>query len=117
MKVLTWIPEISTEHKTCIQVVVRNHPRRKVYVRLCPYTIEHPTPAQERVRRTMALSSIKLYNEAGPEGASRETYTEATQQAFDNWVKSPKAKNYLHSLLMKEYGEDFKDSLVALEEM
>ena len=62
----------------CIQFVKRG---KTVYIRQCAYTFEHPTPAQQTVRNTLALGATKAYD------GSLEQVNLNVETEFRDWVR------------------------------
>jgi len=55
------MPKLRDAHELMqsLQLVVRNKPRRKAYLRSPPYTILYPKPAQRDIRRRVAKAAGK----------------------------------------------------------
>ncbi|MHB8552775.1 MAG: hypothetical protein ACYDAO_04225 [Thermoplasmataceae archaeon] len=82
-----------------IQAVKRGE---KVYFRFAPYTIDHPTPAQQEVRNRVMIGGHISFDE------DISTVNENVKNQFINWVKvrqTPQSEA-LYNFLRYRYGND-----------
>lgn len=92
-----------------VQIVRRNG---KTYIRRAAVeSWNNPTPAQEEVRRTLALGAMSAYSEDNP---SRERVVEYVKDSFAETPVTKVKKPHLNSIeemLAKEYPEQIIEIL------
>lgn len=96
----------------CVQFVVRKRynkygeVKKTVYLRGCADTFYNPTPAQEKVRRTLAYGAARAYDK------SIDYLEDSVRDAFRDWVRAERKNRTAIEQYLKEVFPDDTEAVV-----